>query len=634
MKKDSSIRIRDVVTLISYLTAITGFIPVLSYIHAAYIILFLILFFLSIYFEKKGSFLPRWLLNLLSLLVVLIAFFRIDRDNLVTTAVETLLILSGIKLMEDKKPRDHLQIYIISVFLIAGSALLTLNISFVLYFAFFTFVFTSGIIMLTYQSESDNLVMDVKTVVKIISRSLLLPILAIPLTVLFFVILPRTSFPFLNFLNKEVAHSGFTDSVTLGKVSEIQENNTIAFRVNMERIRDEQLYWRGIILDYFDGSSWKIGEEEEGHALSLQGRGIRQTIYLEPYENRFLFALDKPLSVSIKKAKITEGISFILPDTVSRRIRYEAYSNPSDLIPESKVNRKRYLQLPHKDMEGLKRLALKLKGKDALETAILIMSHLKKDYSYTLKSLPISDNPVEDFLFNHRKGNCEYFASSMAVLLRINGIPSRLVGGYRGGHYNGVGGYYLVSQRNAHVWVEAYIDGKGWLRYDPTPLVLEDLSKTRGILFKTRLMLDAINYYWNTFVITYDLSKQITLFNKVKNIKRPDIDISIKVKELIRYVVILIVSAIIAVSVKLTIAYRKLTPEGRLIMRFLRKMKDKGYTRKDSEGLEEFASTIEEPLLRERASAFVKEIEPYLFGHCSINREAKERLKKIIKDIK
>ncbi|MFN3480098.1 MAG: transglutaminaseTgpA domain-containing protein [Thermodesulfovibrionales bacterium] len=633
MRKDGKIKIRDVVTLISYVAAITGFIPVLRYVHAAYIILFLVLFSVSIYFEKRGSFLPRWLLNLLSLLVVLVAFFRVDRDNLVTTAVETLLILEGIKLMEDKKPRDHLQIYIISVFLIAGSALLTLNISFVLYFAFFTFVFTSGIIMLTYQSESGDLVMDVKTIIKILSRSLLLPILAIPLTVLFFVILPRTSFPFLNFLNKEAAHSGFTDSVTLGKVTEIQEDNTIAFRVNMERISDDRLYWRGIVLDYFDGSSWKIGEEKEGNTMPLQGKGIRQTIYLEPYENRFLFALDKPLSVSIKKAKITEGISFILPDIVSRRIRYEAYSNPSDLIPESKVNRKRYLQLPDRDMERLKRLALKLKGKDDEETATSIMSHLKKDYSYTLKRLPISDNPVEDFLFNHRKGNCEYFASSMAIILRINGIPSRLVGGYRGGHYNDVGGYYLISQRNAHVWVEAYINGKGWLRYDPTPSVLEDLSRRRDILFKARLMLDAINYYWNAFVISYDLSKQLSLFNKVRNIKKPVIDLRIEGKRFIRYLVIFLVFITIVFFMRLVLIQIRKPIDERLVMKFMRIMKQYGYIRKDSQGLEEFVSTIKEPLLRERASAFVKEIEPYLFGHYSINKEAKEKLKRIIKDI-
>lgn len=634
MRKDGMIRIRDVVTLISYLAAITGFIPVLRYIHAAYIALFLILFSVSIYFEKRGSFLPRWLLNLLSLLVVFVALFRVDSDTLVTTAVETLLILSGIKLMEDKKPRDHLQIYIISVFLIAGSALLTLNISFVLYFAFFSFVFTSGIIMLTYQSESSDLVMDVKTVFKILSRSLLLPILAIPLTVLFFTILPRTNYPFLNFLNQEAARSGFTDSVTLGKVSEIQEDDAIAFRVNMERIRDDQLYWRGIVLDYFDGSSWKIGEEEEGHALSSQGKGIRQTIYLEPYENRFLFALDKPLSVSIKKAKITGGISFMLPDIVSRRIRYEAYSNPSDLIPEFKVNRKRYLQLPDRDMERLKRLAMKFKGKDEEETATSIMSYLKKDYSYTLKKLPISDNPVEDFLFNHRKGNCEYFASSMAVMLRLSGIPSRLVGGYRGGHYNDVGGYYLISQKNAHVWVEAYIDGKGWLRYDPTPSVLEDPGKRRDILFKARLMLDAINYYWNAFVISYDLSKQLSLFNKIRNIKKPVIDLRIEGKGFIRYLVIFLVIITILVFMRLILIQVRIPPEERFVMKFMRVMKRHGYIRKDFQGLEEFASTIKEPSLRDKAATFVRDIEPYLFGHYSIDREARERLRKIIKDIK
>ena len=74
--------------------------------------------------------------------------------------------------------------------------------------------------------------------------------------------------------------------------------------------------------------------------------------------------------------------------------------------------------------------------------------------------MPLTTHPVEDFLFKYRYGNCEYFASAMAVMLRMSGIPSRLVGGYRGGYYIEVGKYYLIPEKNAHVWVEAYIDNK------------------------------------------------------------------------------------------------------------------------------------------------------------------------------
>lgn len=634
MKKEHRIKVRDVVTMMSYLAAATGFISVSRYIHAYYTVLFLILLGISIYFERKRLSLPRWLLNILSVIIVIIAFFRIDRDNLVVTVVETLLILSGIKLMEDKRPRDHLQVYIISVFLIAGSALLTLNISFVLYFAFFTFVFTSGIIMLTYQSESEGLVMDVKTLIKVLSRSIFLPVMAIPLTVLFFIILPRTNYPFLNFLNREVVRSGFTDSVRLGQVSEIQEHSAVAFRASMERIREDQLYWRGIILDYFDGSSWKAKDEREGHALPLQGKVIRQTIYLEPYDNRFIFTLDKPLYVNIKKARITGDGSFALPENISKRIRYEAYSVPLGYIPQTEIEKDRYLQLPKKDIERMRRLARDLRGKDDEETAISIMRHLRKGYSYSLKKLPLSDNPVEEFLFNQRRGNCEYFASSMAVLLRLNGIPSRLIGGYRGGHYNDMGGYYLVSQRDAHVWVEAYIKGKGWIRYDPTPAAPEGPVRAGGLLLRARLMLDAVNYYWNAFVIAYDLSKQISLFNKVRNIKRPDINSLIEGRKIKGYILLFMIFVAVATLSRSIMIRQRIPSEEKLVMRFLRIMKRHGYERKSSQGLEDFVSGIREGLLREKATAFVREVEPYLFGRYSIERKDVKRLRDIIKELK
>ncbi len=633
--KKSRIRVSYVVVMLSYLAAIIGFISVVKYIQLIYIAFFLILLGLSVYFERKRFFLPRWFLNISSLLIVLVAILRVSRDNLVTTVVETLLMLTCIKLIEDKKPRDHFQIYIISIFLIAGSALLTLNISFLLYFIIFTFVFTSGIVMLTYQSESNNLEMDMRDILKVFSRIAFLPVLAIPLTVFFFISLPRTNYPFLNFLNREVGRTGFTESVRLGNVSEIQEDVTIAFRASMARIGEDQLYWRGIVLDFFDGTSWRSEDKESGHPMAYPRNGIRQIIYLEPHEMNFLFGLDRPVSINLRGAKMMEGFTFLLPQKITRRIKYEVYSIPQGTLSESEIERKRYLQLPEREMMRLKEIASSLKGKGDEETAHNIINYLQKGYTYSLKKLPLSDNPLEEFLFTHRQGNCEYFASSMAVLLRLNGIPSRLIGGYRGGHYNDMAGYYIISQRDAHVWLEAYMNKKGWVRYDPTPAIRQGPEKSeKDILFKARLMLDTINYYWNAFVITYDLSKQLSLFNKVRNIKKPEIDTKLYGRMLIKYLPVLLSLIIIIVIVRSVLSFIKTPLEKRIILRFHRIMRKYGYIRKDHQGLEEFVNEIREPVLRAKAIAFVREIEPYIFGRGSINRNAKERLKNLVKDLK
>ncbi|MCD8492000.1 MAG: transglutaminase domain-containing protein, partial [Geovibrio sp.] len=102
--------------------------------------------------------------------------------------------------------------------------------------------------------------------------------------------------------------------------------------------------------------------------------------------------------------------------------------------------------------------------------------------------------------------------------LRRNGVPARLVGGYAGGYYNGAGGYYAVPQRNAHVWVEAYIDGKGWRRIDPTPAAPSAFSGgDRTFAFRMRLLADTVNFYWNAFVINYDFSKQVKAVRSVRS---------------------------------------------------------------------------------------------------------------------
>jgi len=99
----------------------------------------------------------------------------------------------------------------------------------------------------------------------------------------------------------------------------------------------------------------------------------------------------------------------------------------------------------------------------------------------------------------------------MAIILRVNGIPSRVVAGYRGGVYNDLGNYYILRQSDAHLWVEAYIDNIGWIRFDPTtPLLSEGFIGNSKKISKFSLFIDTINYYYNTLIINYDFEKQIS----------------------------------------------------------------------------------------------------------------------------
>ncbi|HBD09386.1 MAG TPA: hypothetical protein DCZ69_14105, partial [Syntrophobacteraceae bacterium] len=131
----------------------------------------------------------------------------------------------------------------------------------------------------------------------------------------------------------------------------------------------------------------------------------------------------------------------------------------------------KYLQLPAGLPKEVVDLVMGLTaGKDPdAQVAVLTQYFQRANYKYSLDNLPISEEPIADFILKHRYGNCEYFASALAVMLRIAGIPSRVVGGYRGGTYNNVGQYYMVTQNSAHLWVEAYTSEGAWLRLEPTP---------------------------------------------------------------------------------------------------------------------------------------------------------------------
>jgi hypothetical protein len=144
-----------------------------------------------------------------------------------------------------------------------------------------------------------------------------------------------------------------------------------------------------------------------------------------------------------------------------------------------------------------------------------IEKHLRVDYGYTLTLLDreVAD-PLAYFLFERRKGHCEYFASAMAVLLRTLDIPARVVTGFQSGIYNPISGLQVIRGTDAHSWVEAYLPGRGWTSFDPTP---PDLSGA-GQSFATRLSLylDAAETFWQDWVLNYDLDHQLQLATRMQ----------------------------------------------------------------------------------------------------------------------
>lgn len=216
----------------------------------------------------------------------------------------------------------------------------------------------------------------------------------------------------------------------------------------------------------------------------------------------------------------------------------------------------------------------------------------------------------------------------MAVMLRVAGIPSRVVGGYKGGYYNDAGEYYLVPQKNAHVWVEAYLENRGWLRMDPTPAGMENFvsGSSTNLFFRVKLLMDSMNYYWNALVINYDFTKQVSLFYKIKSgLRKPNFDFSIEGKTLVLYSAAFLCLAPVILLI-LRLAFRRKAPYERMLDDFLKRMARYGYKKNRSEGLEEFTARIQEEDIREKASRFVRAFEGYYYRD---KRLSKEDIKKL-----
>lgn len=635
MKKYS---VENILKILSYLIGFEIFLFSFRNVSFLYLSISLIIFIFAIYKDFIRYFsINRNLLNFITIIFIVLIFMRITLQDIITPALESLLVLLSIKFIEDKDTRDYLQIFLISILIFVGTTIFSFEISFIIYFLIFIFLFNLAIVFLTYFSQDRKLILNFKEITKISYKTTLIPLISIPITVFLFFTLPRTPYPFFNFSGSTLtARSGFSENVKLGTVSNIQEDNSIIFRANMEKIDDEYLYWRGITLEYFEGDEWSdIDTGPIDKKIKVEGNTIYQTIYLEPYSGTYFFGLDKPINITgNRNIYKKDDFTFYAKDILSNRVRYDVISILSDTIEEKIPQNSYYLQLPENISQDIKNLSLILQSGNELDTVKNVENYLKNgDYRYSLKNLPTSNKPIDEFLFDKKQGNCEYFATSMAIILRVNGIPSRVVAGYRGGVYNDLGNYYILRQSDAHLWVEAYIDNIGWIRFDPTtPLLSEEFISNNKKISKFSLFIDTINYYYNTLIINYDFEKQISLFNKIREgFKKPEIKISINLKKLSN---LILVSLLVIFFLFFRVFFKKRSYEEKILTIFYKKMEKLGFKKKKNEGLEEFLQKIENSKIKESLTNFVFKFEELYYKDKKIGKEDYIALKQILSEVK
>jgi len=368
-----------------------------------------------------------------------------------------------------------------------------------------------------------------------------------------FFALPRRSGGYLSaFAPNNQFISGFSESVELGQIGQIQQSSVVVMHIQIagDVTGRHSLLWRGVALSLFDGRRWQspetfiallprfrsydLGKYERADEADSSMRGRRSNlqyhISMEPVGTNVFFFAGHPTELRGDYGALSMDYNGSIFNNGARGPinEYEATSDISDVAaadlaaadraypPAISLN---YLQLPNVDPR-VPVLARQVTASAAnnYERAVSLERYLQTNLGYTLDlGDRVPADPIANFLFERKRGHCEYFASSMAVMLRELGIPSRIVNGFRGGEFNDLTGSYIVRAREAHSWVEAYFPGHGWVPFDPTPAA--SFSPSSGWR-RALLYLDAAREFWRDWVVNYDFMRQLEVGRKADDVGR------------------------------------------------------------------------------------------------------------------
>ena len=494
-----------------------------------------------LYITRYGLHLPRnWLLLLIAagtLGGIYISYGRIlGRDS----GIALLVIMLALKLLEMATLRDAMILIFLCYFLVITNFLYSQSIPTALYLLCVVWIVTATMIGFQFRTLQPGYKYQLRSAGIMLLQS-------VPLMLVLFVLFPRVQAPIWSMPQDAYSgKTGLSDEMAPGSLSQLILSDAIAFRVSFDsRIPPvNRLYWRGPVLWDFDGYTWTAARTpyrssypgpREYQAL---GNLIEYTVTIEPHSHRWLFALDLPARVP-PRSQITNDFQLLFQTQVSNRIRYDmasylSYRNNAEL---GRYELQRALHLPANSNPRSAELAAKMRGaapdERAYITAVLSMFRNQNFYYTTTPPLLLSRNPVDEFLFSTRAGFCEHYASSFAVLMRMAGVPARIVTGYQGGELNTVGNYLTVRQADAHAWVEVWLKDDGWVRVDPTAAVsparieaglsaalpqTEVLTLLRGEyawLRQTRMIWDSIANSWNQAVLGYTQDRQRQLMRHI-----------------------------------------------------------------------------------------------------------------------
>ncbi len=380
---------------------------------------------------------------------------------------------------------------------------------------------------------------------------------ALPLMLVLFLLFPRVQGPLWG-LPRD-AHAGLTglsDRMSPGSLNQLIQSGEIAFRAQFSSPLParSQLYWRGPVLDLYDGQTWRANPRNALRSANktavvevTRPNFADYTLTLEPHNQRWLLALDLPISFP-EGTGLWPTFETLTREPVRYRTRYTFRSALDHAANRDETPRMREqaLRLPPNLNPHTRQLAREWQetyGAPERISDAALRFFRDENFFYTLQPPLLGEHAIDEFLFDSRRGFCEHYAAAYVVLMRAAGIPARVVTGYQGGEINPIDGYLTIRQSDAHAWAEIWLEGKGWIRVDPTAAVAPSRIE-RGIgaalpasdplpalvrvdgdwlrrLQQLRHRWEAVNNAWNQWVIGYNSQRQYEVLSRL-GMKSPD----------------------------------------------------------------------------------------------------------------
>lgn len=456
-----------------------------------------------------------------------------------------LVVLLALKTLELRARRDALVIFYLGFFLIMIGFFHSQNIP----TAFILLIGLTGLLAALINAHMVAGYPPLKDAFRVAIR---LVIMGMPLMVVLFMLFPRLD-PLWGLPDSALAKTGVSDTLSINSISQLVQNNAIAFRIRFDKTApaQENMYFRGPVLELFDGRTWHardfsmqpIGYQRE-NTFNNNGVPVIYEVTMESTNQLWLFTLDLSSQVeglSEGYAQMSRSYQWLSNKIITNRLQYKgtAYfqyhigmQEPPRLLEADTrlpdTGNPRTQQWARELLQNPEFAQLNARGK-----ADWLLKHIQTEeffYTLTPPGEYTPQNAADQLWFDYKSGFCEHYASSFVILMRALGIPARIVTGYQGAERNYVDNYWIVRQSNAHAWTEIWQEGDGWIRIDPTHAIAphrvlyEGLTQNTningsfadlGLVTQLLMRWDALENAWNQWILAYNTNMGINLLERL-----------------------------------------------------------------------------------------------------------------------